>query len=140
MQFGKKGHDTGELYYPTDVAVDSDGRIWVADAYNHRLIIFQSHGQWLQTIGSKSDGAPGAGMFNVANAVTIDSQDRIWVADFYSHRIQVFDRSGKVLAVLGRPGQKAGEFDRPTDVATSGDRIYVVDYGNDRIQQFRSNL
>ncbi|MFQ5418710.1 MAG: 6-bladed beta-propeller, partial [Myxococcota bacterium] len=59
------------------------------------------------------------------------------VADFENHRIQVFTGDGVLLAAFGSRGSRPGEFERPTDldIGTDG-RIYVVDFGNDRIQVF----
>lgn len=60
------------------------------------------------------------------------------MADFFNHRIQTFGPAGEFLAAWGRPGGGPGELERPTDVATGPDgRLYVTDFGNDRIQVWR---
>ncbi len=59
------------------------------------------------------------------------------MADFYNHRIQKFTPDGAFLTAFGEPGSGPGRLDRPTDLAVSPDgRVYVVDFGNDRIQVF----
>ena len=59
-------------------------------------------------------------------------------ADSYNNRIQVFSSQGRWLGMFGTHGTGLGEFDHPTDVAIGHDgTIYVVDFGNDRIQLFR---
>ncbi|MCH7825464.1 MAG: 6-bladed beta-propeller, partial [Acidobacteria bacterium] len=53
-------------------------------------------------------------------------------------RVQVFSAAGKFLGQFGEEGNAPGRFDRPIEVAVSPDgTIYVVDFGNDRIQVFR---
>ncbi|XP_066299424.1 tripartite motif-containing protein 3-like [Branchiostoma lanceolatum] len=37
---------------------------------------------------------------------------------------------------FGQEGSKQGQFDRPVDVAVRGDRLYVTDNNNDRVQVF----
>ena len=40
-EFGSRGKNDGELWYPAGVAVDDDGRIYVADHGNHRIQVRQ---------------------------------------------------------------------------------------------------
>jgi hypothetical protein len=43
-----------------------------------------------------------------------------------------------LLTSVGRPGSAAGEFDRPCGLAIgAGERLYVAEAGNHRIQVFR---
>ena len=71
--------------------------------------------------------------------------DTLYVADTFNHRVQCFYLPHfQVRMVLGKggccgyvSGSGRGEFDRPKDVVT--DRrgsLYVLDYGNERIQKF----
>jgi DNA-binding beta-propeller fold protein YncE len=64
-------------------------------------------------------------------------KDRIYVADFYNHRIKILSPAGDRLTMFGEKGTGEGQFDRPIDVAfDESGTLYVVDFGNDRIQQF----
>ncbi len=54
---------------------------------------------------------------------------------FVNHRVQVFDLSGKRIAIIGKEGTAPGEFRYPYDVALRGDVLYVLEYGNHRIQE-----
>lgn len=49
----------------------------------------------------------------------------VFVVDTGRRQVVVFDRNGKFMLAIGAPGQ----FDRPTDVAVLGDRLYVCDTG-----------
>jgi len=53
FEFGGMGQARGWLNYPSDVCVDSFGRIIVADTFNHRIQIYE-------VVGGGSDAAPEA--------------------------------------------------------------------------------
>ena len=53
---GKKGSAPGELQIPHGVAIDSQGRIIVADSDNKRLSIFDKEGKFLKVIAAPSRG------------------------------------------------------------------------------------
>src|SRR5260370_3866258 len=75
--------------------------------------------------------------FRVATGVGIDSLGRVYGADFGHGKVRVFDPGGKPLETFGREGTGPGEFDRPEDVAVHGTGIYVTDFGNHRLQEWR---
>ena len=59
------------------------------------------------------------------------------VADFFNHRIQKFTADGQFLVAFGDHGSAPAQLDRPTDVAVEDEgNVYVVDFGNDRVQVF----
>jgi DNA-binding beta-propeller fold protein YncE len=72
--WGKKGSARGELDVPHSLAMDSQGRLFVADLQNNRIQIFDQEGKYLDEW--KQFGMPG-GLY-------IDSNDVIYVADSLS--------------------------------------------------------
>jgi DNA-binding beta-propeller fold protein YncE/copper chaperone CopZ len=122
------------LNYPTRVAVSTDGLLWVADAYNHRLVAFDSKGKLVRRFGKKGHKA---GQFDVSSGIAFIDEKRLIAADFMNHRIQIWSTSGKFLRSFGNQGHEPGKFERPTDIAIAPDgNLYVVDWGNHRIQVF----
>ncbi|MCZ6807983.1 MAG: 6-bladed beta-propeller [Deltaproteobacteria bacterium] len=113
----------GELHYPTDVAIGPEGEVWVADAYNNRLQRFVA-GKATQMITG----------ITVANGVAVDRDGRVWAVDFEGGRVRAFNPNGAPLTVLGEPGSGREQLRHPTAVAVTGSRVYVADFGNDRIQ------
>jgi len=62
-----------------------------------------------------------------------------YTTDFYNHRIQKFAPDGTFLSTFGEKGNGTGQFDRPLGVTISADgTVFVADYGNHRIQKWRS--
>lgn len=122
------------LNYPTRVTASPDGTLWVADAYNYRVVAFDREGNLIKRLGKKG-GKPG--QFDVSAGIALLPGERLAIVDFMNHRIQLWTTEGKFLADHGAQGSGPGEFERPTDVALAPDgKLYVVDWGNDRLQVF----
>jgi uncharacterized repeat protein (TIGR01451 family) len=143
----------GQFVNQEGVAVDSDGRIYVADNGNDRVQVFDSAGRFLFKFGRNGgDGTSGTGDGEFLNprGIAVDAGGRIYVADTRNQRLQVFDSAGRFLFKIGRNGGDGsrgsgpGEFYRVQDVAVDASgRIYVVDsssfpdeHDNHRIQVF----
>ena len=110
---GKEGHDDGELYYPTDVEM-SDDLIYVADAYNNRVQVFDFEGNYVRMIGWNES-------IKVATGLKVtDSQ--VIVADFEGNRVLIYDLNGKLLKIV------SGKFNQPTDIEIVNGTMYVVNY------------
>jgi sugar lactone lactonase YvrE len=73
--WGKKGSAPGEFDTPHSIAMDSSGRLFVADLRNNRIQIFDQDGRYLTEW--KQFGMPG-GLF-------IDKNDVLYVADSLSN-------------------------------------------------------
>jgi len=58
----------------------------------------------------------------------------LWVLDLEDNEVRVFSEAGQFLRALGRKGNGPGEFDMPTDMDVLGERVYVADGGNRRVQ------
>ena len=115
---GKEGHKKGELYYPTDVAIAND-KIYVADAYNNRVQIFDYEGNSLQIIGDKDK-------INVATGIEV-TDNNIFVTDFEGSRILIYNLEGNLIKTL------KDNFSKPTDIAYSNSAIFISNYGDNTV-------
>lgn len=131
--FDITGQGAGGLSLPTDVAVSSDGRIYVVDGGNHRVVAFDRNGKHLLTIGRKGSGE---GQFKDPVGVGTDGRGRVYVADTGNHRVQVFGADGHFQYAF--PVVDGGLAVRPIDVATdsAGTKIYVTGNNNHKIMSF----
>ncbi|VDB00779.1 hypothetical protein S1OALGB6SA_1869, partial [Olavius algarvensis spirochete endosymbiont] len=94
-----------QFFFPSNVAVDPEGNVYVADASNHRIRKITPKGV-VSTIAG--DGTPGytdgtgtVARFNLPYDVTVDSSGNAYVTDFSNHRIRKFTPMGMVTTFAG---------------------------------------
>jgi DNA-binding beta-propeller fold protein YncE len=118
--------EPGDLVSPGGIALDEEaGRVIVADAKQHALVVFSTDGAKLSVIGKR--GAD-PGEFNFPYDVAVGPEGKLYVVDGGNFRIQVLDRNGVPLNVFGQAGAEAGMFARPKGIAVDSDgHLYVVD-------------
>lgn len=118
------------MHMPTDVALDSTGRAYVADGARDRIVIFRPDGQFdrpLTAIGDQKLNRP--------VGLTVDAADQLWIADTGNHRILLVARDGQLLTTITAPTPADGRPFEPTDIAVTADgrRAYFPDNRNHRI-------
>ncbi len=101
-KWGSHGTGKGQFKFPNGVAVDGEGRVFVADTENHRIQYFTSSGSFLGSWGSFGSGD---NQFNNPKdvAISVDGR-RVYVTDSLNHRIQYFKQMNPAVAPasLGR--------------------------------------
>ena len=131
---GERGTSAGQFQYPTGLAVDPEGVLFVADSYAHRLQRITPDGG-VSVIGGRGSGRA---QFLSPQGVATDSDGSFYVVEQGNCRVQKFTREGILTLVFGKPGRENGEFLGPTAITVapnSGD-IYVADTGGSRVQRF----
>ena len=124
-----------ELALPISVAVDHQGFVYVTDASNFDIRVFDDAGRLVRTIGQIGD-TPGS--FARPKGVAIDSDGHVYTVDANFDNFQIFDQQGRFLMYVGKTGHKPGEFYLPNGIfIDQKDRIYVSDSYNRRIQIFQ---
>jgi peptidylamidoglycolate lyase len=66
------------------------------------------------------------------HGLTIDSEGNLWLTDVGLHQVFKYDPAGNLLMTLGErgvPGEDAGHFNMPTDVAIAPDGSFFVSDG-----------
>lgn len=127
--WGKEGSAPGEFNNPHSLAMDSKGRLYVADRGNNRIQIFDQDGNFLDEW--RQFGRP--------SGVFIDKHDVLYVADSESNssRNPGFRRGirigsvkdGKVVAFIPDPVLNPGQGLEPTN-GTAAEGVAVDDAGN----------
>ncbi|HHJ64632.1 MAG TPA: 6-bladed beta-propeller [Aquifex aeolicus] len=133
--FGGRGSVEGKFNYPTNVWVDPEtGNVYVTDTLNFRVQVFDGKGNFLKVIGGPGDTL---GHFARPKGIGMDSAGNVYVVDAVFNNVQILDRQGKGIGVFGKAGTKEGEFLVPAGIYIDGEKIFVSDQLNRRIQVFR---
>jgi len=90
----ERGYNLTLLKEPSDVAFDSDGNIYVADAGNFRVAKFNSFGEPISSWGTKGEQV---GEFNFPHSLVVGKNNRLFVTDRENGRVQVFDLDGQFI-------------------------------------------
>ena len=111
------------LSLPTDVAVGSEGRVYIVDSGRHRIASYDASANPLGHFGSEGEGE---GQLSGPVGIDVDSKGNIYVADKNNNRVQVFKADGSFQRSL--PVEEAGTAAMPVDVAVSakGKTLYVT--------------
>ncbi len=135
--FGSQGSGTGQFVGPQGIAFDSLERLWVPDAANHRVQVFDDSANHLFTFGQFGTAD---GRFQQPFDVAFDAAGNAYICDRYNHRVQVFDSSGNFLRKWGSQGSGDGQFEEPWGIALdSSDFVYVTERTGNRVQKFTSD-
>ena len=132
---GEKGEGSGQFLFPTYVAVDGIGNVYVTDTLNSRVQMFDPVGVYVKSFGERGNGW---GMFDKPKGVALDSFGNVYVADSGWSNVQIFNQKGQVLLFFGGRGPIPGMLKNPTAMAIDREnRIYVADYLNHRVEEYR---
>ncbi len=112
---------------PSGIALGPAGRVFVADADLRQIVTLDPEGKGTVLIDSSQLQRP--------TGLAWDEKDGLlYVADTQAHQIKVFDMTGRLVKVIGQRGEAPGEFNFPTFLALSRDRLVVADTMNARVQ------
>ena len=76
MDIGKRGSGPGEFNLPRDMAIGKDGRLYVVDGGNFRVVVFDSAGRYLHSFGSVGKQY---GQFARPKEIAIDREGNVYV-------------------------------------------------------------
>lgn len=130
--FGTRGGAPGEFNYPSSLTLHGD-LLYVNDTMNFRIQTFDLDGKALRVFGEMGDGS---GQFAHSKGMGADPQGHLYVADALSNYIQIFDQKGRFLLAFGGMGSRKGQFMLPAGIFILGNRIFVADSQNRRVQVF----
>lgn len=140
LMFGR-AFETG----PTGLAVSDDDLIYVADTWNHRVVVLDRSGNLVRELGQRGeptdlgdseDPTQQPGLFFGPRGIAIDDGET-FVTDTGNERVQVFASDGTFLRAFGGYGSEPGQLIEPVGIAVGpNDLVYVADSGNERLSIF----
>ena len=132
--FASFGEGDGELIWPTSIAVDGEGLVYISDEHVHRISVFDASGGFQTKWGAYGKDE---GELDGPSGMAFDADDNLFVVDHKNSRVQKFTKDGKYIAGFGSEGQDDGEFDLPWGMTIGPNGLlYVADWRNDRVQKF----
>ena len=143
------------LNYPSGVATDANGYIYISDAGNNCIRKVDGAGiistiAGTGTAGFSGDGSyAGSAMLNDPDKVTVDNWGNIYIADFGNHRIRMINSMGTITTVAGNGTAgysgdggpaTAAALQYPRQIAIDGSgNIFIADEYNNRIRKIDVN-
>ena len=138
LEWGGHGSEPGQFLRPQGLAVDAQDQLWVADASNHRIQIFDVSGDRPRFVRMWGEPGNAIGQLRYPYDLFLDGQGHVYVCEFGNQRIQKFTLNGESLGVWGGPGREPARLNQPWDMCPDAQgRIHVLDSYNHRVQRFR---
>ena len=120
-RIGEQGSHVGQLNYPTDVQIFNNA-IYVADAYNNRVQVFDRNGASIAIIGELEE-------MNASTGIFVD-QFGIFVTDYENGRVLNYAHDGQLLEIITEGIKK------PSDVIAVGNEIWITDFEDQSVLKF----
>lgn len=142
---------SARLNCPREVAVDSAGAVYIADAGNHRIRKIATDGTIRTFAGTGTGGFSGDGgpavdaELKYPHGVAVDSTGAVYIADCDNHRVRKVTADQQIHTVVGADSGGFGgdgglavsaRLNKPFGVAVDCvGTLYIADYGNHRIRK-----
>lgn len=139
------------LVFPSSVAFDSSGNLFIADTANHRILKVTSSGAFTVhagdgTNGHAGDGGPAtAAKMSYPSGVAVDGEGNLYVAERGSHRIRkVAISTGVISTIAGGTAGFGGDggpavsatFNTPHSLfVDAAGALFIADRNNHRIRK-----
>ena len=128
LKFGVSGSGNGMFLQPTDIMLDDNDLIYVADSANSRIQVFDLEGKFVNAIHGTDMSLP--------VSLFMDAEGRLHVLDGMGHSVVgiLLGDPPEVQFRYGALGRGMGEMYFPRDLTRDETgRIYVADKGNNRV-------
>lgn len=119
----------GDLKKPINMAVDSDGQLYVADTVKKKVVVFDSEGNFVRTYAETQDVTP--------IDVAVD-KNKVYVLDKSRSKLLILSKkSGKLLETLGQHNDNVEDnLSLPTNMALNDEGVfYIANVGSGKIIQ-----
>ena len=140
---------SAQLNFPSGVAVDSAGNLYIADQDNKRIRRVSAGGTITTVAGNggfSGDGGPAtSASLDSPYSVALDSVGNLYIADSLNHRIRKVSAGGTITTVAGSgipgfsgdggPAASAALYKPYGIVLDAGGNLYIADTANDRIRK-----
>ncbi|WP_242615375.1 6-bladed beta-propeller [Sphaerotilus mobilis] len=137
QDIGRRGSGEGEFNLPRDIAIGRDGRLYVVDGGNFRVVVFDAQGRYLRHFGSVGKQY---GQFARPKEIATDRDGNVYVVDTAFGNFQIFDPDGALLLFVGERSERdaPARYMLPSGIAVDEDgRVVLVDQWFRKIDVYR---
>lgn len=127
FELGGFGFSTLQLKDPTQVDVNIQGEIFIADRGKGRIAIFDRLGSFITEMRDH---------LKTPTGVAIDPDGLILVCDDTTNEMGLYTPKGIRIACI-QTASDHSQFRRPSDIAVSENKIFLLDTGNHRVVHIR---
>ena len=133
LAFGSFGTEPGQFQRPGGLAWH-DGKVYVADAFNNRILIFGDDGDFIGTLGQPDRPLS----LRFPYDITVGGDGAFYIIEYHAGRLTKASLEGEVLGRFGATGKGEGQFHTPWGLAVDSRlRVLVADTGNRRIVELK---
>lgn len=121
---------TTDFYEPQDLCVAPDGKVYVADTKNNRIVVLNNDMTETERVIDSFDRDGTADTFNAPYGVCVSENEQLYIADSNNKRVVVLTPEGEFVKIIDNPQSEILEagFDFvPLKVTVDyADRVYVI--------------
>jgi DNA-binding beta-propeller fold protein YncE len=135
---GSRGFAKGQLEAPSDVTVDANGNLYVADTNNNRIQKYDAQGNFVAYAGGYQSDIEMTQPWSLA----VGADGSVFVANTWGHSVIKLDAELKLVESWGVGGQTEAGGDPfalygPRDIAVAPNgNVLIADTGNARIVEY----
>lgn len=136
MEWGGQGDEPGKFLRPQGMIVDENGLLWVADACNHRVQVFDATGDHVRLVKIWGTMGIEPGQMRYPYGIAFVGNDRLLLCEWGNHRVQLFDLEGNPHGMWGSAGKQIRQLNQPWGLAIdSKSFVHILDTENHRVQR-----
>lgn len=124
------GEPIGKFVLPQDISKAPDGRLFVADTGNNRIVVIDKTLKEVVNVITTFDNNGKADTFNQPYGVCVSEKGQIYVADSQNKRVVVLEEDGSLVKIVENPQSEsleAGYVFTPLKLTVDyADRVYVI--------------
>lgn len=146
---------SAQLYWPTGMAIDRIGDVYIADEGNNRVRKVSADGIISTVAGNGTPGYAGDGgiatsaSLHAPTGVALDNSGNIYIADSLNHCIRKVSTEGLISTIAGNGSiglsgdgglATSAQLNTPSGVALDNSgNVYVADQNNNRIRKINTS-
>lgn len=130
--YGNKGlgNEPDIMFYPTDIAADDAGNIYISDTYNYRILklFYNGEADSIEYVGAFGEYGSDSFSVNLPRQLDLDGKGNLYISDSRNNRILVLDsllNTIRIIEDVNEPGGIA-VIDRSKGWCAYRDKPFII--------------